>query len=143
MSKARERKREQTGQKGTWLTLTLNLLRGGILGFAVSCGVLGIAAFLICSGVMGYGKIDSAAVAACLLGGFTGGIFVVKRVKRAPLPLGIGAGGVLYLMLLAMGSLLYNVAPELSLTGVTAGACLCGGGLSGFAGGTRKNKKHK
>ena len=143
MSKARERKREQAGQGGTWLTLMLDLLRGGVLGFIVACGVLGIAAFLIYSGVMGYGKADSATVAACLLGGFVGGVFVVNHGKRAPLPLGLGAGGVLYFMLLAAGALLYDFVPELSSAGITACACLCGGGLSGFTFGTGKNKRRK
>ena len=141
MSKAQGRKWEQVGQGSTWLTLMLDLLRGGALGFVISCGVLGIAAFLIYSGVMGYGKADSAAVAACLLGGFVGGAFVVRRAKRAPLPFGLGAGGVLYLILLAVGALLYDVIPELSSAGVTACACLCGGGLSGFTG--RAGKKRR
>ena len=143
MSKAQERKREQGGQGSTWLELMLDLLRGGLLGFIVACGVLGIAAFLIYSGVMGHGKADSAAVAACLLGGFAGGAFVVRRKRKAPLPLGLAAGGILYFLLFTAGALLYDAAPELSSAGVTACACLCGGGLSGFIGGTGKRKRRK
>lgn len=142
MSKARERKREQMGQGSAW-SVMLDLLRGGAVGFAASCAILVIAAFLIYSGVLGNEKTDSAVVAACLAGGFAGGAFVVRGGKKAPLPLGLGAGGVLYLVLLAAGGLLYKIAPQISSAGVTACACLCGGGLSGFTGRTGKGRRRK
>lgn len=143
MSKARGRKREKVEQVSAWPAIVLDLLRGGGLGAAVSCAVLGVAAFLIYFGLMGDGKADSAVVAACLLGGFVGGMFVVRRVKRAPLPLGLGTGGVLFLVLFAAGALAYDVELQLTSAGVTACACLCGGGLSGFTGGTGKGRRRK
>lgn len=143
MPKARERKREKTGQRNTWSKIVLDLLRGGVLGFAVACAVLGAAAVLIYSGLMGDGKADSAVIAACLLGGFAGGMFAVRRGKRAPLPLGLGAGGVLCCVLLAVGALLYRTEPQLSSAGATACACLCGGGLSGFTGKAGKSGRRK
>ena len=144
MSKARERKTEQGMAPGSvWLTPVLDLLRGGALGFVVSCCALGVAAFLIYSGVMGYGKADGAIVAACLLGGFSGGVFAVKRWKRAPLPLGVGTGLVLFLVLMAAGSILYDAALRVTSAGITLCACLCGGGLAGFMGGAGKRSRRK
>lgn len=144
MSKVRERKSEQGIAPGSaWSTPVLDLLRGGAFGFLVSCFVLGVAAFLIYSGVMGYGKADGAGVAACLLGGFSGGVFVVKRRKKAPLPLGVGAGMVLFLILMAVGCILYDATLGVTSAGITLCACLCGGGLAGFMGGAGKSKRRK
>jgi len=143
MAKTRERKRERTEQGSGLLKWALDLLRGGLLGFAVSCAALGVAALLIWGGLLGNGKTDSAVVAACLLGGFAGGAFAVGPGKKAPLPLGVGTGSVLWLMIFAAGALLYQEEPLLSSMGVTAGACLCGGGLAGLLGGAGKGRRRK
>lgn len=136
------RKREET-QAMTWLGAMLDLLRGGALGMAVALAVLGIAAVLVWSGVLASGKGDSAVIAGCLLGGVVGGAFAVGRGKGPALPMGLGAGGVLFLLLLTAGVLLYDTLPTMRSGGVVACACLCGGGLAGVLRSKPKKKRRK
>lgn len=136
------RKREET-QGSAWLTVMLDLLRGGALGAAVALVVLGIAAVLVWAGLLASSRGDSAVVAGCLLGGLAGGAFAVGRTKSAALPVGLGAGGVLFLLLLTAGVLLYDTLPTLRSGGAVAGACLCGGGLAGVLRSKPKKKRRK
>ena len=143
MTRAREKRCEDTGQGASWLGAMVDLLRGAGVGLAGALAVLAIAAGLISFGMMSNAKADGAVVAACLLGGLLGGAFAVRRRKIAPLPTGLGAGGMLFLLLLAAGGLLYDVLPTLRTGGVVASACLCGGGLAGVLGGKPKKKRRK
>lgn len=136
------RKREET-QGAAWLTVMLDLLRGGALGAVVALAVLGIAAVLVWAGLLASGRGDSAVIAGCLLGGLAGGAFAVGRTKRAALPVGLGAGGVLFLLLLTAGVLLYDAMPSLRSGGVVACACLCGGGLAGVLRSRPKKRRKK
>ena len=141
MSGVREKKQEE-GQM-VWLRAMLDLLRGGLLGVAVAMLVLGVAAVLVSSGVLSDGKADSFVIAGCLLGGFLGSMHAVRRRKSAPLPTGLGVGGILFLILLTAGVLLYDSLPTISSGGVVACACLCGGGLSGVLWSKPKKKRRK
>lgn len=142
MTGTREKRRDE-GQGTLWLGVMLDLLRFGALGAMVALFVLGIAAALISSGIMDNARGDSAVIAACLLGGLTGGIFAVRRRAGAALPTGLGVGGVLFLLLLTAGVLLFDALPVLRSGGVVAGACLCGGGLAGVLAGKPKKKRRK
>ena len=103
MTRAREKRCEDTGQGASWLGAMVDLLRGAGVGLAGALAVLAIAAGLISFGMMSNAKADGAVVAACLLGGLLGGAFAVRRRKIAPLPTGLGAGGMLFLLLLTHG----------------------------------------
>lgn len=135
------RKREQT-QGAAWLGAMLDLLRGGALGAVVALVALGIAAVLVWAGLLASGKEGSAVIAGCLLGGFAGGAFAVGRGKGPALPVGLGAGGVLFLLLLTAGVLLYDMLPTMRSGGVAC-ACLCGGGLAGVLRSKPKKKRRK
>lgn len=140
MSGRRGKKREEP-QGAAWLGVMLNLLRFGALGMAAALLVLGVAAGLISFGLMGNTKGDSVVIAACLFGGFLGGIFAVRKRKGAALPVGLGVGLVLFMLLLTAGMVLYDTLPALRSGGAVAGACLCGGGLAGILVGKPKKKR--
>lgn len=138
------RKREQ--QSAVWLSGMMNLIKGGALGVCAALVVLFAAACLIWLGLLSNRMGGSAVTAACLVGGFVSGMFAVRRESVAPLAGGIGAGMVLFLLLLCVGVLVYDALPGLHSGGVVAGACLCGGGLSGVlyrSGGGKKHRKRK
>ncbi len=143
MTKTREKKREKAGQGTGWLDGVLDLLRGGALGAACAIAVLAVSAALIYFGIISTNRTQGAVVAACLLGGLMGGVFSVGHRKSAPLPTGLGAGGILFLLLLTAGVLVYDAPVALESSGVVAGACLCGGGLAGVLGSKTKRKKRK
>jgi len=143
MTRAREKRHEENGQGVSWLGAMVDLLRGAGIGLIGALTVLAVAAGLVSLGMMSDARGDGAVVAACLLGGLLGGGFAVRRRKAAPLITGLGAGGMLFLLLLTAGVLLYDVLPTLRTGGVVAGACLCGGGLAGVLGGKPKKKRRK
>lgn len=142
MSRVREKKHEE-GQQVAWLAAMLDLLWGGLLGLATALLVLGVATVLVSSGMISNGKAGRFVIAGCLLGGFFGGMYAVRRRKSAPLPTGVGVGGILFLILLTAGVLLYDSLPAISSGGVVACACLCGGGLSGVLWSKPKKKRHR
>lgn len=136
------RKREQS-QGTAWLNGMLEMLKGGVWGVGISLLVLGAAACLVWLGLLSNGAAGRAVVAACLAGGFVGGLIAVRKGKLAPLPEGLGTGVVLFLLLLTAGVVIYGALPGLQTGGVVAGACLCGGGLAGVLGrgGGKKRRK--
>lgn len=129
--------------KGTWLHGLMEVLEGGVLALGVAMAVLMAAACLIRGGVLPFGQGSGAAMAACVFGGFAGGLFAVKRRCSAPLSVGLSVGVILFLLLLALGMAFFGAAPTLQTGGGVAGACLCGGGLAGVLGrgGDKKRRK--
>ena len=140
MSGTRGKRREES-QGAVWLSSMLNLLRAGVLGMAAALLVLAGAAAMISFGLMENGKGAGAVIAACLLGSFLGGVFAVRQRKGVALPTGLGAGAVLFLLLLSAGTVLYDTLPVVRSVGAVAGACLCGGGLAGVLAGKPKKKR--
>ena len=140
MSGTRGKRREEP-QGTVWLSSMLNLLRAGVLGMAAALLVLAGAAAMISFGLIENGKGAGAIIAACLLGSFLGGIFAVRQRKGAALATGLGAGAVLFLLLLSAGTVLYDTLPVVRSVGAVAGACLCGGGLAGVLAGKPKKKR--
>ncbi len=139
------RKREQP-QSVEWLSGIMDLIKGGALGGCTALVVLLAAACLIWAGLLSNGTGGSAVTAACLVGGFVSGTFAVRRGTVMPLAGGLGGGMALFLLLLCVGVLVYDALPGLHSGGVVAGACLCGGGLSGVlgrSGGAKKRRKRK
>lgn len=140
MSGTRGKRREEP-QGTAWLWSMLNLLRAGALGVAVAMLVLAGAAIMISAGVLENGRGAGAVVAACLLGGFVGGVYAVRQRKGGALPVGLGVGTVMFLLLLSAGAVLYDALPVTQSMGAVAGACLCGGGLAGLLAGKPKKKR--
>ena len=142
MSGVREKKRQE--EQGTvWLGMMLDLLRGGALGTVVSVLALALLAVLVSGGVMNAAAGERAVVGACLLGGLAGGLFAAKRKKSGALLLGVGAGAVMFLLLLSMGTVGYGTAPGAGEMGAIGGACLCGGGLAGVLMSRPKKRKRR
>ena len=140
MSGTRGKKREEP-QGAVWLSGVLNLLRAGGLGVAAALVVLGVAAAMISFGWIDYERGGGAVVAACLLGGFLGGVFAVGKRRGAALVAGLGAGAVMGLLLLLLGLVVYGARPAVGSVGTVLGACLCGGGLAGVLTGKPKKRR--
>ncbi len=119
------------------------ILLGGVLALLVCLAIL-----LICSaGISGGWLSDRHMVqytfAACALGSLMGGAFAVARCRAKTLLVGLGEGGVLFLLLLTIGLLFY---PGMSVEERGLGllcACLAGGALAGLFGGKTKKKRRK
>jgi len=141
-TRARETSRKEE-HSATWLTAMVDVLWGGGVALAAALIVLALEAGLISFGILGEGQMDNAVMAACVLGGLIGGLVAVRRNRSKALLLGIGAGIVLFLLLLTLGMLAYGV-PAVDQRGVTLGcACLCGGAIAGILGSASKKKRRK
>ncbi len=110
------------------------ILLGGIGAFAISLAVLFLAAVGISQGLLDAGLQYQFAVVACVLGGFVGGMFAVRNCSARGLFIGLSVGGVLFLLQLTMGLLLYDsFSLESGGVGLLCGA-LCGGAAAGILG---------
>ena len=94
----REKKSEETG--ALWLAVMREMLRGSGVAVAVTLLALLACALLVSNGTIGEGMMDRAVLAVCVLGSLTGGLTAVRRIRRSPLPVGLGVGGCLFLLLL-------------------------------------------
>ena len=112
----REKKTEETG--ALWLAVMREVLRGSGAAAAVTLLALLACALLVSNGAIGEGMMDRAVLAVCVLGSLTGGLLAVRRIGRSPLPVGLGVGLCLFLLLLSAGCLLSgsaSVSNDLSL----------------------------
>lgn len=131
-------------EQGVWAVKAMTqVLLGGVIATAASLLVLFLCAVLISRGVLGQEHIDTAAVAACVVGSLVGGVVAVSRCKGRSMIVGLLTGVALFLILLTLGVLLYQTV-ALEDGGVPLGcACLCGGALSGLFGARPKKKRRK
>ncbi len=143
MSGVREKKRQEEQGTAAWMSVMLDLLRGGALGTAVSVLTLAVLALLVSGGMMSIAMGEHAVVGACLLGGLAGGIFAAARRKSGALPIGVCAGAVMFLLLLTAGTVMYGTAPGVGEMGTVGGACLCGGGVAGTLMSRPKKRKRR
>ena len=140
MAGKREKKPEDPA--AVWLGTMCRLLKGG--GVAVVTAALGlvVCALLVSSGVVGEKLMGRGILAICVVSSLVGGLVAVRRLERGTLLAGLGVGGILFLLLLTAGFLLYEDA-SLSNGGVPILiACCCGGAIAGVLGG-RPRKKRK
>ncbi len=119
------------------------LLKGGLLAAAAAIFVLLLCSVLISMGVLREHLMDGCVLLSCVLGALTGGLYAIKGIGRAALPVGLAAGGMLFLLLLTVGLFLYDGAGiEQSGLQVLCG-CLCGGAVAGIFGKKRPKKRRK
>lgn len=140
MAGKREKKPEDPA--AVWLGTMCRLLKGG--GVAVVTAALGlvVCALLVSGGVVGERLMGRGVLAICVVSSLVGGLVAVRRLERGTLLAGLGVGGILFLLLLTAGFLLYEDA-SLSNGGVPILiACCCGGAIAGVLGG-RPRKKRK
>lgn len=133
-------KREES--EHLWLSVTCGLLKGGGVALLVTVAVLFICAFAVSSRWLSQRAMDSAVIAACVLGSLSGGMAAVRRGAGKSLFIGLGVGVILFLLLLTAGFFLFDTASfEHGGVGLLL-ACCCGGGLAGLLRGKPK-KKHR
>lgn len=120
-----------------------SILLGGVIAIAVCLLILLLCSVGISGGILNNRAMMQYTVAGCVAGGFSGGLFAVKRIRSKTLFIGLGASIVQFLLILTIGILMY---PEISLSehglGIAAG-CLAGGAIAGFLGGKPKKKRRK
>lgn len=138
--KKRDRHQEDPGKQ--WINTMCDLIKGGVLAGIIAIFALLICAVLVSAGMMRERWMEGAVLAACVLGSLAGGLYAARKIGRRTLLVGLGAGAVLFLLLLTAGLLAYDDASlEQGGAGILC-ACLCGGGLAGIMSGTTK-KKHR
>ena len=99
-------------------------------------------ALLVSNGTIGEEMMDRAVLAVCVLGSLTGGLTAVRRIRRSPLPVGLGVGGCLFLLLLSAGCLLSGSASVSNDGALILLSCCCGGAMAGVLG-ARPNRKRR
>ena len=111
------------------------VLFGGGVAFVICLLCLLLASVGISRGLLSAGLRTQLVVIACVAGGFCGGLFAVRQCPARGLIVGIAVGGVLFLLQLTLGLLLYDtLSPENGGLGLLCGA-LCGGAAAGILGG--------
>ena len=137
--KKRDRRQEDPGS--LWINTMCELIKGGVFAGITAILSLLLCAVLVSTGLLRERWMEGAGLACCVLGAMIGGIYSVKTIKRRPLLVGLAVGGVLFLLLLTAGFLAYETASiEQGGVGILC-ACLCGGGIAGILGGTRKKRR--
>ena len=113
------------------------------MALAVTLLVLLAGACLISAGILSESAMGGLVTASCVIGALLGGLLAVRWVGSKPLPVGLGTGAILFLLLLSIGLLLYDGA-SLAQGGVRLVlACACGGALAGVLGSRKKKRKRK
>lgn len=118
-----------------------SVLLGGAVAFGVGVIFLLLAAVGISRGMLAAGLHYQLTVVACVLGGFSGGLFAVRRCPARGLFVGLATGAVLFFLQLTIGLLFYD---SFSLEGGGLGllfGALCGGAAAGILGGGGKRKR--
>jgi len=136
--------RKNEEDQGTKLVrCALSILIGGVAAMLVCFLFLLLASIGISSGWLSEGLMYQLTIVGCVLGSFAGGIFAVRRCGTRTLLVGLAVGGVLFLLLLTIGLLLFDtMTPEAGGVGLLCGA-LCGGAAAGLMGSRPKRKRKK
>ena len=115
------------------------LLLGGVLALAVCCLFLLGCAAAVSGGLAGEELGYQFTIVGCVLGGFCGGLLAVRQCGGGLLA-GLGAGTVLFLLLLTVGALCFeSMSLQAGGIGLLCGS-LCGGAAAGILGGGGKKK---
>lgn len=120
------------------------VLLGGAAAFLTALAFLFLASLGIAQGLVSSDLSYQLTVVGCVLGGFVGGLFAVRRCPARGLFVGLTVGAVLFLLQLTLGLLLYGgLSLESGGVGLLCGA-LCGGAAAGIlSGGGRHSVKKK
>lgn len=117
------------------------VLFGGGAAFAVGLALLFLAAIGVSRGLLDAGLRYQLTVVSCVLGSFAGGVLAVRNSPARGLFVGLAVGGVLFLLQLSLGLLLFeNFSLESGGIGLLFGD-LCGGAAAGILSGGGKKKK--
>lgn len=137
------RKKETEQEQAQSLETVVRIGIGILISFGICVFCLCIFSFGISYGFLPETWIKSLTLAACFLGSGGGGWLTNQRCKGHHLVTGIAVGGGLFLMIMAVGKILYQ-GSTLDHGGVVlAVGSLCGGAISGLLSGLPKRKHRK
>lgn len=129
--------------KSGWGKTIVSILKGGALGAALVLIMLFLSALLVSFGLLPEHAVDRTVLICCVLGSLAGGLLSVYTAGGRAMLAGIGAGGLLFL-LLVLGGLVFHGAGQLLRDGVDqAFACFCGGAMAGILGRTPKKRRRR
>ena len=131
-------RKTEEDQSAKLVRVITGVLLGGVLALGVCLVFLFLCAVGVSGGRLSEDLMDRLAIVGCVVGGFAGGIFAVRRCGAGPLLAGLAAGAVLFLLLLTIGSLCFENVP-LGAGGIgRLWASLCGGAAAGLLGSGKK-----
>ena len=114
---------------------------GGLLALGVELMVLLLGSIAVSNGILREEAAPQLTAAACVLGCFAGGLAACTRWRSRRLLAGLAAGGVCYLLILAVGLLLSDGFRLGAQALIELAGCLCGGAIAGLLSGRRTKKK--
>lgn len=125
------------------IRIIANILMGGAAALAVCLVFLFLCSVGISGGWLPEGAMYQLTISGCAVGGFAGGCLTAVRCGARTLLAGLGAGAVLFLLLLTAGVLIYgDLAVEERGLGLLF-ACLLGGALAGMLCSRPKKKRRR
>mgnify|MGYP002591515872 CR=1 FL=1 len=138
------RKKEEE-QSAKLIRCGTGILIGGLLSLAVCFAFLLAASAAISAGVLSGDLTYQLAMVGCVLGAFFGSLLAIRRCRCRALAVGLVTGGVLFLLLLTIGTLFFEtMSIESGGIGLLFSS-LCGGTAAGLLTGIQKprRKKHR
>lgn len=119
------------------------ILLGGLTAFLMCTAFLFLVSVGISEGLIGMNLQYRLTVVICVLSSFLGGIMAVRQCPGRGLLVGVAVGGVLFLLQLSMGLILYDTfSLENGGIGLLCGG-LCGGAASGILSGGGRGRPQK
>lgn len=123
-----ERNQEQSGLN--WLEGMWDFLKGGALAGIVTLLFLLACAFLVSTGAVREDWLDGLLLAGCIVGGYTGGVFTIRKNRKQSLIRGVAVGTTMFLLLLTSGVIVYGSVSVPGRGGAVLAASVCGGVLA-------------
>ena len=119
------------------------ILIGGVVALAVCLLFLLGCSIAVSAGWLQEAFMAQLTIVGCVLGGFAGGSYAVRRCRTRTLLVGLAVGGILFLLQITIGVLAFGeIAVEREGLGLLCGT-LCGGAAAGILGGRPKKKRRK
>ncbi len=133
--------RKSETQGANAVQMTAAVLLGALLALGIELIILLLGSIAVSKGILKESAATQVIVVACVVGCLIGGWFTCGRWPARRLLAGLAAGGICFLLILAVG-LLTSEDFELGVQAlIELAACLCGGALAGLFSGKRKAKK--
>ena len=142
MAGKRERKRLEE-KKLPQEEIFISLLKGGGVSSLVLLGLMMAGAWAVALGSMSQEMMRQWGMLSCVVAGLAGGMAAVWKKRSWTVVLGLETGGILFLLLLLFGIMLYGQPPTVKELISVLLCCLCGGGMAGMFGRTGKKKRKR
>ena len=138
--KTRERQPEKAGS--LWMEAVCASVKGGVLAGICSVFLLFLFACLISNGIIKEQWMGTSVLLACVGSTMIGGFFATRHAKGKSILPGLGVGGILFLLLVVSGMLVYGELEEEACLKILC-SCLAGGSLAGIIGRKAKKKRRR